>query len=85
MARALPLHYSHSKLTLTNEKQLVELKNGETFNGHMILCDNFMNLTLKEVYQTAADGLKFWKMAEAYIRGNHVRFSLHVFCRLCVC
>lgn len=34
--------------------QLVELKNGETFNGHLVGCDNFMNLTLKEVYQTSA-------------------------------
>lgn len=34
--------------------QLVELKNGETFNGHLVACDNFMNLTIKEVYQTSA-------------------------------
>ncbi len=34
--------------------QLVELKNGETFNGHLIGCDNFMNIFLKEVYQTSA-------------------------------
>lgn len=32
----------------------MELKNGETFNGHLVGCDNFMNLTLKEVYQTSA-------------------------------
>lgn len=34
--------------------QLVELKNGETFNGHLVACDNFMNLTLKEAYETSA-------------------------------
>lgn len=34
--------------------QLVELKNGETFNGHLQACDAFMNLTLREVYQTSA-------------------------------
>lgn len=34
--------------------QLVELKNGETFNGHLVACDNFMNITLKEVYQTSS-------------------------------
>ena len=34
--------------------QLVELKNGETLNGHLTACDNFMNLTIKEVYQTSA-------------------------------
>ena len=32
---------------------LVELKNGETFNGHLQNCDAFMNLTLTEVYQTS--------------------------------
>jgi U6 snRNA-associated Sm-like protein LSm4 len=29
-------------------------KNGETLNGHLTACDNFMNLTIKEVYQTSA-------------------------------
>ena len=52
--------------------QLVELKNGETFNGHLVNCDNFMNITMKEVYQTSADGMRFWKMAEGYVRGSHV-------------
>ncbi|OQU98172.1 LSM domain-containing protein [Cladophialophora immunda] len=28
---------------------LVELKNGETLNGHLVNCDTWMNLTLKEV------------------------------------
>lgn len=32
---------------------LVELKNGETLNGHLVNCDNWMNLTLKEVVQTS--------------------------------
>jgi len=31
---------------------LVELKTGETLNGHLVLCDTWMNLTLKEVVQT---------------------------------
>lgn len=39
---------------MTVRPQLVELKNGETFNGHLIACDNFMNLTLKEAYETSA-------------------------------
>ena len=34
--------------------QLVELKNGETFNGHLMACDNFMNVTLRDVYQTSS-------------------------------
>jgi U6 snRNA-associated Sm-like protein LSm4 len=32
---------------------LVELKNGETLNGHLVMCDTWMNLTLKEVVQTS--------------------------------
>jgi U6 snRNA-associated Sm-like protein LSm4 len=24
--------------------QLVELKNGETYNGHLVSCDNWMNI-----------------------------------------
>jgi U6 snRNA-associated Sm-like protein LSm4 len=31
-----------------------------------------MNVTLREVYQTSADGEKFWKMKEMYIKGNVV-------------
>ena len=52
----------------------MELKNGVTFNGHLVECDNFMNVTLREVYQTSADGEKFWKMKEMYIKGNVVSF-----------
>ena len=52
---------------------MVELKNGETFNGHLVNCDNFMNITLREVYQTSAEGDKFWKLKECYIRGSTVR------------
>lgn len=32
---------------------LVELKNGETLNGHLVNSDTWMNLTLKEVVQTS--------------------------------
>lgn len=52
--------------------QLVELKNGETYNGHMIDCDNFMNVTLRDVYLTSPDGERFWKLKEIYIKGNIV-------------
>ncbi|KKK17371.1 U6 snRNA-associated Sm-like protein, partial [Aspergillus rambellii] len=34
---------------------LVELKNGETLNGHLANCDNWMNLILKEVVQTSPE------------------------------
>ena len=57
--------------------QLVELKNGETFNGHLVNCDNFMNITLREVYQTNPDGDRFWKLKECYIRGSTVRMCCH--------
>lgn len=50
---------------------LVELKNGETLNGHLVNCDNWMNLTLKEVVQTSPDGDRFWRLPEVYIRGNN--------------
>lgn len=53
---------------------LVELKNGETFNGHLVNCDNFMNITLREVYQTNADGDRFWKLKECYIRGSTIKY-----------
>ncbi|EFY87203.1 small nuclear ribonucleoprotein [Metarhizium acridum CQMa 102] len=44
-------------LSLLNAAQghpmLVELKNGETLNGHLVQCDTWMNLTLREVVQTS--------------------------------
>ncbi len=52
--------------------QLVELKNGETYNGHLVDCDNFMNITLRDVYLTSAEGDRFWKLKEVYLRGNVV-------------
>lgn len=33
-----------------------------------------MNITLREVYQTSADGDRFWKLKECYIRGSTVRY-----------
>lgn len=33
--------------------QLVELKNGETFNGHLFNCDSWMNIHLKKVICTS--------------------------------
>ncbi|GJJ08400.1 diphthine synthase [Clathrus columnatus] len=53
---------------------LVELKNGETFNGHLVNCDNFMNITLREVYQTSPEGDRFWKLRECYIRGSTIKY-----------
>lgn len=33
--------------------QLVELKNGETYNGNLVLCDSWMNIHLREVICTS--------------------------------
>ncbi|KAK7466290.1 RNA processing protein [Stygiomarasmius scandens] len=57
-----------------NKPMLVELKNGETFNGHLVNCDNFMNITLREVYQTNPDGDRFWKLKECYVRGSTIKY-----------
>lgn len=55
---------------------LVELKNGETLNGHLVNCDTWMNLTLKEVVQTSPEGDKFVRLPEVYVKGNNVRYLL---------
>ncbi|KLU86224.1 glycine rich protein [Magnaporthiopsis poae ATCC 64411] len=58
---------------------MVELKNGETLNGHLVMCDTWMNLTMKEVVQTSPEGDKFMRLPEIYVKGNNVRcffFSL---------
>ncbi|KIY53051.1 Sm-like ribonucleo protein, partial [Fistulina hepatica ATCC 64428] len=57
-----------------NKPMLIELKNGETFNGHLVNCDNFMNITLREVYQTNAEGDRFWKLKECYVRGSSIKY-----------
>jgi len=31
----------------------VELKNGETYNGNLVSCDNFMNIHLRDVICTS--------------------------------
>ncbi|KAI9012155.1 hypothetical protein CLU79DRAFT_770825 [Phycomyces nitens] len=67
----LPLSLLH---TAAGHPMLVELKNGETFNGHLVSCDNFMNLTLREVIQTSPDGDRFWRLPECYIRGNTIKY-----------
>ncbi|KAL8971232.1 MAG: hypothetical protein Q9197_003383 [Variospora fuerteventurae] len=54
---------------------LVELKNGETLNGHLVNCDTWMNLTLKEVVQTNPEGTAFFRLPEVYVRGNNSKSS----------
>jgi len=60
--------------TSQNHPILVELKNGETYNGHLVNCDNWMNLNLRKVYCTSRDGDRFWKIPHVYIRGNTIKY-----------
>ena len=75
--------------TAQNHPMLVELKNGETYNGHLVSCDNWMNINLREVSDdhncllltvlwqvicTSRDGDKFWRMPECYIRGSNIKY-----------
>ena len=53
---------------------LVELKNGETYNGHLVSCDTWMNVHLREVICTSKDGDRFWRMANCYVRGNTIKY-----------
>lgn len=53
---------------------MVELKNGETYNGILFNSDVWMNLHLKDVILTSSDGAKFWKMKECFIRGNTIKY-----------
>ncbi|XP_071951990.1 U6 snRNA-associated Sm-like protein LSm4 [Antedon mediterranea] len=60
--------------TAQNHPMLVELKNGETYNGHLVACDNWMNINLREVICTSRDGDRFWRMPECYIRGSTIKY-----------
>ncbi|KAL7058170.1 hypothetical protein AAHC03_016581 [Spirometra sp. Aus1] len=68
-----------------NMPMLVELKSGDTYNGHLVACDDWMNIHLKEVICTSKvwkllvvmfsqDGDRFWKMPECYIRGGIIKY-----------
>lgn len=52
----------------------MELKNGETYNGHLVSCDNWMNINLREVICTSRDGDRFWKIPECYVRGSNIKY-----------
>ena len=72
---ALPIMLPLSLLrTAQNHPMLVELKNGETYNGHLVTCDNWMNINLREVICTSRDGDRFWRMPECYIRGSTIKY-----------
>ena len=53
---------------------LVELKSGETYNGHLVSTDAYMNVTVSDVICTAAAGDKFFKLASANIRGSAIKY-----------
>ncbi|KAK6154192.1 hypothetical protein DH2020_013831 [Rehmannia glutinosa] len=59
---------------MANIRLLVELKNGETYNGRLVNCDTWMNIHLREVICTSKDGDRFWRMPECYIRGNTIKY-----------
>ncbi|KAL9579661.1 MAG: hypothetical protein Q9212_004975 [Teloschistes hypoglaucus] len=56
---------------------LVELKNGETLNGHLVNCDTWMNLTLKEVVQTNPEGTAFFRLPESKTEPSRRCLSSH--------
>ncbi|KAL9235771.1 hypothetical protein vseg_010507 [Gypsophila vaccaria] len=60
--------------TAQGHPMLVELKNGETYNGHLVNCDTWMNIHLREVICTSKDGDRFWRTPECYIRGNTIKY-----------
>eukprot|EP00029_Vermamoeba_vermiformis_P010624 TRINITY_DN5628_c0_g2_i1.p1 TRINITY_DN5628_c0_g2~~TRINITY_DN5628_c0_g2_i1.p1 ORF type:complete len:183 (-),score=49.22 TRINITY_DN5628_c0_g2_i1:562-1110(-) len=64
-----------SLLRTSQTKQiLVELKNGETYNGQLVSCDNWMNLNLKKVICTSREGDRFWSIPTCYVRGNTIKY-----------
>ena len=73
MRLTMDLLYAFTKLTL----QLVELKNSETFNGHLVACDNYMNITMRDVYETSAVRMSNqrgeWRKVLENARSGHQR------------
>eukprot|EP01035_Chromulina_nebulosa_P002514 gene2514-3403_t len=60
--------------TAENHPMLIELKNGDTYNGRLVSCNMFMNICLRDVICTSKNGDKFWKLPECYIRGNSIKY-----------
>uniref|UniRef100_A0A915P997 U6 snRNA-associated Sm-like protein LSm4 n=1 Tax=Meloidogyne floridensis TaxID=298350 RepID=A0A915P997_9BILA len=56
--------------TAQNHPMLIELKNGETYNGMLIACDSWMNVHLRDAICTSKEGDKFMKIPE-------MRFSFY--------
>ena len=60
--------------TAQGHPMLIELKNGDTYNGRLAACNMFMNIYLKDVICTSRTGDRFWKIPECYIRGNSIKY-----------
>jgi U6 snRNA-associated Sm-like protein LSm4 len=59
--------------TSVGHPMVVELKNGETYNGHLVSCDSWMNLNLKQVILTSPNATHFYKIKEIYIKGATIK------------
>ncbi|CAK6446680.1 unnamed protein product [Pipistrellus nathusii] len=60
--------------TAQNHPMFVELKNGETYSGHLVSCNSWMNFNLREVICTSRDGDEFWRMLQCYLRSSTSRY-----------
>jgi hypothetical protein len=59
--------------------QLVELKNGETYNGHLVSCDNWMNINLREVICTSRVSIYLTQMISFGFRVILSKIPCHSF------
>lgn len=69
----------HKNLTQILFLQLVELKNGETYNGHMVQCDSWMNVHIKEVICTSKVSPANFTIAACALFSSK---ATHLFCSL---
>ena len=60
--------------TAVNHPMLVELKNGETYNGHLVQCDNWMNLQLR-VSRTFRNKTQFLRIILIYRENSNERYT----------
>ena len=60
--------------TSQGHSMLVELKNGETYNGVLNACDAWMNVHLTKVVCTNKDGDRFHELETCFIRGNTIKY-----------
>ena len=63
--------------------QLVELKNGETYNGHMVQCDSWMNVHLREVICTSKVVLAGFPMCCTHTHAHARAGTQHVHTHNC--